>query len=55
MITVNVHGASESGSSTEDIRKSLAEFAAIQHLAEGVFWLTLSDDRVTRITEQYLP
>jgi len=54
-ITVNVHGALESGNSTTDVRKTLDQFGGIEHLDTGVFWLTLSDGRVTRIAEQYLP
>jgi len=54
-ITVNVHGALESGNSTTDVRKTLDQLAGIEHLDTGVFWLTLSGGRVTRIAEQYLP
>jgi len=54
-ITVNVHGAAESGSSTTNIAKTLAELAGIDGLEDGVFWLTVADGQVTRIAEQYLP
>lgn len=54
-ITVNVHGAAESGSSTTNIAKTLAQLAGIDGLEDGVFWLTVTDGRVTRIAEQYLP
>ena len=54
-ITVNVHGSSESGSSTTNITKTLAELADIDDLDSGIFWLTVADGQVTRIAEQYLP
>jgi hypothetical protein len=54
-ITVNVHGAAESGSATKDISKTLAELAAVSGLDDGVFRLTLDGGRVTRIAEIYLP
>jgi hypothetical protein len=54
-ITVNVHGAAESGSATKDIAKTLPELAALGHLDDGVFWVTLTGGRITRIAEQYLP
>jgi hypothetical protein len=54
-ITVNVHGAAESGSATTNIAKTLPELARLDHLDAGIFWLTVSGDRVTRIAEQFLP
>ena len=54
-ITVNVHGAAESGSSTKNIAKTLAELAEIDRLEDGIFWLTVADRQATRIAEQYLP
>jgi hypothetical protein len=54
-ITVNVHGAAESGSATKDIAKTLPELAAIGDLHAGVFWVTVHGGQVTRIAEQYLP
>jgi len=54
-ITVNVHGAAESGSATTNIAKTLSELADIDGLENGVFWLTVADGQVTRIAEQYLP
>ena len=54
-ITVNVHGAAESGSATKNIAKTLAELADIDGLENGIFWLTVADGQVTRIAEQYLP
>jgi hypothetical protein len=54
-ITVNVHGAAESGNATKDIAKTLPELAALGRLDDGVFWVTVSGGRVTRIMEQYLP
>jgi hypothetical protein len=54
-ITINVHGAQESGSSTKDIPKTLAELAGIDGLEDGVFRLTLQDGRLIRIAEMYLP
>ena len=54
-ITVNVHGAAESGSSTKNIAKTLAELADIDGLEDGVFWLSVADGQVTRVAEQYLP
>jgi hypothetical protein len=54
-ITVNVHGAAESGSATKNIVKTLAELADIDGLEHGIFWLTVADGQVTRIAEQYLP
>jgi hypothetical protein len=54
-ITVNVHGAAESGSATKNIAKTLAELADIDGIEHGIFWLTVTDGQVTRIAEQYLP
>lgn len=54
-ITINVHGAPESGSSTKDIPKTLAELAGVDGLEDGVFRLTLQDGRLIRIAEMYLP
>jgi hypothetical protein len=54
-ITINVHGAQESGSATTDIPKTLAELAGIQHLEDGAFRLTLQDGQVIRIAEIYIP
>lgn len=54
-ITVNVHGAEETGNATEDISKTLAELADIPRLQDGVFWLTLDGGVVVRISEMYLP
>jgi hypothetical protein len=54
-ITVNVHGAAESGSSTTNVPRTLSQLAATDDLQDGVFWLTVADGRVTRIAEQYLP
>lgn len=54
-ITVNVHGTAESGSSTTNIAKTLAQLADIGDLDSGIFWLTITDGQVIRIAEQYLP
>lgn len=54
-ITVNVHGAAVSGSATRDIPRTLPQLATIDHLSDGVFWVTVSRGEVTRIAEQYLP
>jgi hypothetical protein len=54
-ITVNVHGAAESGSATENIAKTLPELAELDHLETGLFWVTVSGDRVLKIAEQFLP
>jgi hypothetical protein len=54
-ITINVHGAQESGSSTKDIPKTLAQLADIEGLENGVFRLTLQDGQLTRIAEVFLP
>jgi hypothetical protein len=54
-ITVNVHGAQESGSATTDIPKTLAELAGVRGFADGTYRLTLEDGRVIRIAEMYLP
>ena len=54
-ITVNVHGAAESGSATKNVPKTLPELARLDRLDDGVFWLTVTGGRVTRIAEQYLP
>jgi hypothetical protein len=55
LITVNVHGAAESGSATRNIAKTLGQLADIDGLEDGIFWLTVADGEVTRIAEQYLP
>ena len=54
-ITVNVHGAVESGSATRDIPWTLAQLDAASHPAYGVFWVTVRNGQVVRIAEQYLP
>lgn len=54
-VTVNVLGAEESGSATQNIRWSLAKLAAAKQLKDSLFWVTVSHGRVTRIAEQYLP
>ena len=54
-ITVNVHGASVSGSATKDIRVTLTQLAAIPGLADGIFWVNIRATTVIRIGEQYLP
>jgi hypothetical protein len=54
-ITVNVHGADESGSSVKDTSISFDKLAQVRDLASGVFWLTVKDGVVTRVAEQYLP
>jgi hypothetical protein len=54
-ITVNVHGASESGSSTKDIRVTMTQLAAIPRLADGIFWVRVRGATVTGVAEQYLP
>ena len=54
-ITVNVHGATGSGSSTRDVPRTLPQLAATANLRDGVFWVTVADGQVVRIAEQYLP
>jgi hypothetical protein len=54
-IIVNVHGAAESGSSAKDVPRTLSQLAAIAHLEDGVFWVTVADGQLVRIAEQYLP
>jgi hypothetical protein len=54
-ITVNVHGATESGSATRDIPWTLAQLGAARHLSDGVFWVTVRNGEVGRVAEQYLP
>jgi hypothetical protein len=54
-ITVNVHGASVSGSATKDIPLTLTQLAAIHSLADGIFWVHIRAATVTRVGEQYLP
>jgi hypothetical protein len=54
-ITVNLHGAAETGSSTEDLNTTLPRLAAMPHLHQGLFRLTVGDGQLTRIAEIYLP
>jgi hypothetical protein len=54
-ITVNVHGAQESGSATKNIPKTLAQLAGIHGVEDGTFRLTLQHGQVIRIAEMYLP
>ena len=54
-ITVNVHGAAESGSATRNIPWTLDQLSAASHSAHGVFWVTVHNGQAIRITEQYLP
>jgi hypothetical protein len=54
-ITVNVHGAAQSGSATRDIPWTLAQLGAASHLSDGVFWVTIRKGEVVRVAEQYLP
>ena len=54
-ITVNVAGAEESGDATQDIPWTLTKLAAVEGLADGLFWVTVRNAEVVRIAEQYLP
>jgi hypothetical protein len=54
-ITVNVHAAAETGSSTEDVGTTLPRLAAMLDLDQGLFQLTVRDGQLTRIAEIYLP
>ena len=54
-ITVNAHGAAESGSSTENIYLTLPRLAALPHPEKGLFRLTVDYGQLTRIAEIYLP
>jgi hypothetical protein len=54
-ITVNVHGAAQTGSSTEDLSTTLPQLAAMPYLDQGLFRLTVHDGQLTRIAEIYLP
>jgi hypothetical protein len=54
-ITLNVHGAVETGSSTDDVSTTLRRLAAVPHLDQGLFQLTVDDGQLTRIAEVYLP
>jgi hypothetical protein len=56
VITVNVLSAEETGSSTKDLRITLAKLARYdKNLRYALFWLTLRQGSVTRLAEQYLP
>jgi hypothetical protein len=54
-ITVSALGVAESGSATESIAKTSPELAGFDHLERGLFWVTVSGDRVLKIAEQFLP
>ncbi len=54
-VTVNVFGAEESGNTNQDIPWTLTKLAAVEGLADGLFWVTVRDGEVVRIAEQYLP
>lgn len=54
-ITVNVHGAAESGNATRDIPWTLAPLGAAGRIPDGIFWVTVRPAQVIGIAEQYLP
>ncbi|HEY6746490.1 MAG TPA: hypothetical protein VI357_12340 [Mycobacteriales bacterium] len=54
-ITVNVHAAAQTGSSTENVGTTLPRLAAMPDLEQGLFRLTVLDGQLTRIAEIYLP
>jgi hypothetical protein len=56
-VVVNLLAAAETGSSTKDTKITFAKLASYppSRLADAIFWLTVSHDRIIRIEEQYLP
>ncbi len=54
-ITVNTLAGAESGSSAQDVSRTLDELSVTDGLADAVFWLTVEDGQVTEVAEQYLP
>jgi germination protein M len=54
-ITVNVLAAEETGSATTNVAKTLEQLRAYRHVDGALFWVTVSQGRVSRIAEQFLP
>jgi hypothetical protein len=54
-ITVNTLAADETGSATRDVRVSLHTLEELLHRHSSPFWITVSNGRVTRIAEQFIP
>jgi hypothetical protein len=54
-ITTNTLTASESGNATKDVSIDLEKLASFEHPGHALFWVTVRNDTVTRIHEQYLP
>jgi hypothetical protein len=55
-ITVNVLAAQSTGSATKDVPVTLAKLAGwFPNSGTPPFWITVRQDQVTRIAQQYLP
>jgi len=54
-ITVNVLAALESGSAGKDVPKTLTQLAGYHQPLAALFWVTVTDGKVTKISEQFLP
>ncbi|WP_158221182.1 hypothetical protein [Kineosporia sp. R_H_3] len=54
-ITVNTLAAEETGSSTQDVRKSLTQLAAYGDVSGRLFQVTVRGGKVIALAEQYLP
>jgi hypothetical protein len=55
-ITVNVLAAQSTGSATKDVSVTLAKLASyFPNSGTPPFWITVEQDQVTKIAQQYLP
>jgi hypothetical protein len=55
-ITVNVLAAQSTGSSTKDVSVTLDELAGyFPNSGTAPFWITVEQDQVTKIAQQFLP
>jgi hypothetical protein len=55
-ITVNVLAAQSTGSATKDVPVTLAKLATyFPNSGTAPFWITVAQDQVTKIAQQYLP
>jgi hypothetical protein len=53
-VTVNTLSAEETGSADQDVKVTLTKLASYD-LSNHLFWVTVKGDKVTRLTEQFLP
>ncbi len=54
-ITVNTLAAEQTGSATKDVPVTMAELAKLLPADSSPFWITVRDDQVVAIAQQYIP